>query len=83
MTQEKAIGYVVTLARQGVTDGTVRQHLAGLRQAHLRAGLTTLVWRDMARLDQIRKGMARQRAIQGVEELHMDPVTAQGALQKA
>ncbi len=45
VTQEKAIEYVVTLARQGATDKTVRQHLAGLRQAHLRAGLPTPVWR--------------------------------------
>ncbi len=71
VTEEKAIGYVVALA----SDGTVRHHMAGLRQAHLRAGLPAPVWRDMAKLGQIRKGMARRRAIQGVVGLQRDPLT--------
>lgn len=64
VTEEKAIGYVVTLACEGVKDSTVRHHLAGLRQAHLRAGLSAPSWGEMARLAQIRKGLSRYRAIQ-------------------
>ncbi len=65
MTKQKAIGYVLTLACQGVKDETVRHHLAGLRQAHLRTGLPAPNWREKARLGQIRKGLTRNRAIQG------------------
>ncbi len=74
VTEERAIGYVVTLACQGVKDGTVRHHLAGLRQAHLRAGLPAPNWSEMARLGQIRKGLTRQRAVQGQKGLERDPV---------
>ncbi len=74
VTEEKAIGYVVTLACQGVKDETVRHHLVGLRQAHLRAGLPAPNWSEMARLGQIRKGLTRNRAIQGGNGLVRDPV---------
>ena len=74
MTKQKAIGYVLTLACQGVKDETVRHHLVGLRQAHLRAGLPAPNWREMARLGQIRKGLTRNRAIQGGNGLVRDPV---------
>lgn len=74
VTEEKAIGYVVTLACGGVKDGTVRHHLAGLRQAHLRAGLSAPNWGGMARLGQIRKGLSRFRATQEDSGMARDPV---------
>jgi len=63
VTEERATAYVATLAFQGVKDGTVRHHLAGLRQAHLRAGLPAPNWSAMARLGQIRKGLTRNIAV--------------------
>jgi len=38
VTEEKAIGYVVTLVCDGVHQGMIKQHLAGLRQAQIRKG---------------------------------------------
>ncbi len=35
VTEEKAVGYVVTLACEGVKPATAKYHLAGLRQAHI------------------------------------------------
>lgn len=72
ITEEKAMGYVVILACEGL-QGTVKQHLAGLRQA-LKAGLAAPVWSDMARLAQIRKGIARNEAVNGKEKLQRYPV---------
>ncbi len=74
VTEERAIGYVVTLACDGMKDSTVRHHLAGLRQGHLRAGLPAPNWGEMARLGQIRKGLARHAATHGGSGPSRDPV---------
>ncbi len=58
----------------GMRRSEVRHHLAGLRQAHLRAGLSAPNWGGMARLGQIRKGLSRFRATQEDSGLARDPV---------
>ncbi len=54
VTEEKAIGYVVSLAAEGVQAATIKYHLAGIRQAQVKAGLGAPDWGAMAKLSQIR-----------------------------
>ena len=74
VTEEKAISYTVTLACEGMQAATVKYHLAGLRQAQVKAGLPIPDWSAMAKLSQIRTGLARHRAVQGRVQLQRDPV---------
>ncbi len=75
VTEDKAIAYVATLACEGMQAATVKYHLAGLRQAQIKAGLLAPDWGAMARLSQIRTGLARHRAVHGSAQLQRDPVT--------
>lgn len=75
VTEEKAITYVVLLAQEGMQAATVKYHLAGLRQAQIKAGLQAPDWGAMARLCQIRTGIARLRATQGTVSSPRNPVT--------
>ncbi len=74
VTEEKAIGYVVTLLCDGAQQGTIKQHLAGLRQAQIREGWPVPAWKDMARLAQIKQGAARVEAVEGRQALQRHPV---------
>ncbi len=74
VTEEKAIGYAVILACDGVHQGTIKQHLAGLRQAQIREGWPAPAWKDMAKLAQIRKGVSRVEAVEGKQTLQRHPV---------
>ncbi len=74
VTEEKATGYVVTLACGGCKAVTVKYHLAGLRQAHVKAGLEPPEWKRMARLAQIRRGMERWEVVHGPGKLERHPV---------
>ncbi len=74
VTEAKATGYVVTLTCEGLQAGSIKHHLAGLRQGQVKAGLPAPMWKDMAKLEQIRKGIARNSAINGKEALQRDPV---------
>ncbi len=75
VTEDKAIALVVTLAEQGMRTATIKYHLAGLRQAQIKAGLPAPVWGAMARLGQIRTGIARHSAVHGSTLLERDPIT--------
>jgi len=74
-TEEKAIAYVVSLAAEGVQAATVKYHLAGIRQAQIKAGLKAPDWGAMAKLSQIRTGIARHRAVSGPSVAVRNPVT--------
>lgn len=74
ITEEKATAYVVELCCSGVRQGTIKQHLAGLRQAQITKGGPAPAWKDMARLAQIRKGAARVEAMRGCQTLQRYPV---------
>ena len=74
VTEEKATVYVATLACGGMKAATVKFHLAGLRQAHIRAGLTPPEWGKMARLAQTRRGLERYEATNSAGELVRHPV---------
>ena len=74
VTEEKATGYVATLACEGVKAATAKYHLAGLRQAHIRAGLAPPEWGKMARLAQTRRGLERWEALNGAGKLVRHPV---------
>ncbi len=65
---------MVDLFLSGAQLGTIKQHLAGLRQAQIREGWPAPAWRDMARLAQIRKGAARVEAVKGRQTLQRHPV---------
>lgn len=73
-TEDKATGYVVTLACGGVKAATAKFHLAGLRQAHIKAGLTPPNWGKMAKLAQIRRGWERWEVSNGPKSLVRHPV---------
>ncbi len=75
VTENKAIAHVVTVADEGVQASTVNHHLAGLRQGQIRAGLPAPSWAAMARLGQVRRGVARRAAEKGQAGLVRDPVT--------
>ncbi len=75
VSEDKAVAYVVTLAGEGLQAATVKYHLAGLRQVQIKAGLSAPVWGAMARLSQIRVGIARYRVVQGDKKLERNPVT--------
>ncbi len=74
VSEEKATGNVATLARGGVKAATVKFHLAGLRQAQIRAGLPPPEWGKMARLAQTRRGLERWEAANGAGKLERHPV---------
>ncbi len=74
VSEEKATGYVVSLAQEGIKAATVRYHLAGLRQAHIRAGLPPPDWSGMAKLAQIRRGMERVQATSQSQEPTRQPI---------
>ncbi len=74
VTEEKATVYVATLACGGMKAATVKFHLAGLRQAHIRAGLTPPEWGKMARLAQTRRGLERYEATDSAGKLVRHPV---------
>ncbi len=65
---------MVTLACEGLQAGSIKHHLAGLRQAQVKAGMPGPAWSDMAKLNQIRKGIARNGAVNGKEKLQRDSV---------
>ncbi len=75
VTENKAIAHVVTVADEGVQASTVNHHLAGLRQGQIRAGLPAPSWAAMARLGQVRRGIARRAVEKGQVGLVRDPVT--------
>ena len=72
MTETVAIAYVTKLAEEGV-----KNHLAGLRQLQITEGLEDPNWGAMPRLTQIRRGIARHRAEQGVRPFRRDPITVE------
>ncbi len=74
VTEEKAVGYVVTLACEGVKPAKVKYHLAGLRQAHIKAGQTPPDWSKMARLSQTKRGLERLEVVNGAGRLQRHPV---------
>ena len=71
-----AIAYVTKLAEE-VKEATVKNHLAGLRQLQIMEGLEAPNWGAMPRLAQIRRGIARHRAEQGVRLFWRDPITVE------
>lgn len=75
VTEELAMGYVVSLARDSMKAGTIKYHLAGLRMVQVRAGMAPPDWGAMARLSMLRKGLARAQATGDAEKLHREPVT--------
>ena len=77
VTETVAIAYVTKLAEEGVKEATVKNHLAGLRQLQITEGLEAPNWGAMPRLAQIRRGIARHRAEQGVRPFRRDPVTVE------
>ncbi len=75
VTENKAIAHIMTVADEGVQASTVNHHLAGLRQGQIGAGLLAPSWAAMARLGQVRRGIARRTAEKGQVGLVRDPVT--------
>ncbi len=75
VTEEKAVAYVTMLAEEGLQAATVNYHLAGLRQAHIKAGIQVPKWGTMAKLAQLRKGIARRRAMQCTTGPEKEPVS--------
>ncbi len=73
-TEEKVIAYVESLAAEGVQAATVKYHLAGIRQAQIKAGLKAPYWGAMAKLSQIRTGIAKHRAVSGLSVAVRKPV---------
>jgi len=74
ITEDKAMAYVVTLAREGLKAGTMKYHLAGMRMAQIKAGMAALAWGDMSRLTQLRKGLARMEVARKRDDLRREPV---------
>ncbi len=74
VTEDKAMAYVVALTRDGLKVGTVKYHLASLRMAQIKAGMAAPEWGAMARLAQLRKGLARLEVVDGSDRLCREPV---------
>ena len=72
--EDKAMAYVVTLAREGLKAGTVKYHLAGMRMAQIKAGMAAPDWGTMDRLTQLRKGLARMELVGKRDNLRREPV---------
>ena len=74
ITEDKAMAYVVTLTREGLRVGTVKYHLASIRMAQIKAGMAGPDWGAMARLTQLRKGLARLEVVGEKDRLRREPV---------
>ena len=74
VTEDKAMAYVVALTRDGLTVASVKHHLAGMRMAQIKAGMAAPDWGAMARLTQLRKGLARLEAVGKKDRLRREPV---------
>ncbi len=74
VTEDKATTYVLVLARDGLRAETVKHHLAGLRMAQIKAGMAAPEWGIMARLVQLRKGLARLEVKKDRDILCREPV---------
>lgn len=74
VTEEKAVPYVMSLAKDGLKDGAVKYHLAALRMAHIKAGLRAPVWSEMGRLGQLRKGLIQKSVVDGEKGLVRNPI---------
>ncbi len=56
------MAYVVALTRDKLRVASVKHHLAGMRIAQIKAGMAAPDWGAMARLTQLRKGLAEEGA---------------------
>ncbi len=71
----KSRGVRTTLAAEGLQAATVNYHLAGLRQAHIKAGIQVPEWGTMAKLAQLRKSIACRRAMHCTTGPEREPVS--------
>ncbi len=69
ITEDKAIAYVVTLAGEGIQAATVKYHLAGLRQAQIKAGSASA---KLGSNGQAEPDQDRHCQTQGCARLHTD-----------
>ena len=74
VTEDKAMAYVVALTRDRLRVASVKHHLAGMRMAQIKAGMAAPDWGAMARLTQLRKGLARLEAVGEKDKLRGEPV---------
>lgn len=74
IVEDVAMAYVISLVREGLQVKTVKHHLAGIRMAHIKAGMSAPEWSSMSRLAQLRKGLARVEAVGDKDKLVREPV---------
>ena len=65
--------FVAFLAGEGLTLGSIKAYLAGVRQLQVEAGLGDPGLGAMAKLGQVVRGVLRLRAEQGVKQRHRKP----------
>ena len=75
-TSESVLCYfVVSLGRQGLAPGTIRTYLAAVRHEQIVRGLPEVRQNELPRLQLVKAGVRRERALQGMPQTPRLPIT--------
>ena len=77
MSERGLCQFMAFLAGEGLTHGSIKAYLAGVRQLQVEAGLGDPGLGAMAKLGQVVRGVQRLRAEQGVKQRCTKPMTVE------